>query len=93
MAGVDNHCVVSDCDKLGVFGGNMIRGACVCFKSITHYIMLIDSRLQNYLHLKISRIFFNCNIHSKYMHYTLINHSSHKKPFPDYVKWCHCKML
>lgn len=27
------------------------------------------------------------------MHYTLINHSSHKKPFPDYVKWCHCKML
>lgn len=93
MAGVDNHCMVSDCDKLGVFGGNMIRGACVCFKSITHYIMLIDSRLQNYLRLKISRIFFNCNIHSKYMHYTLINHSSHKKPFPDYVKWCHCKML
>lgn len=59
MAGVDNHCVVSDCDKLGVFGvfgGNMIRGACVCFKSITHYIMLIDSRLQNYLRLNISNL-------------------------------------
>lgn len=56
MAGVDNHCVVSDCDKLGVFGGNMICGACVCIKSITYYIMLIDSGLQNYLLLKIRNL-------------------------------------
>lgn len=62
MAGVDNHCVVSYCDKLGVFGGNMIRGACVCFKSITHYIMLIDSRLQNYLRLNISKSSYSLTV-------------------------------
>lgn len=45
MVGVDNYCVVFDCDKFGVFGGNMIRGVCVCFKFIIYYIMFIDFRL------------------------------------------------
>lgn len=73
--------MISNYNKLKIFKNNIIRKTYIYFKSITHYIILINSKLQNYLRLKINKIFFNYNIHNKYIHYTLINHSSHKNPF------------